>query len=126
MAAKEVTFAADISNQVVVVRPADEYKDKDTHRLVSDMGERIEFEQGIYRTSNEAYIALLRDRAAAGRGPRIQELPDVVPEPTTELAALATAEEITEVQAILDAELEGHNRPVVVDTARSLLARSED
>jgi hypothetical protein len=81
-------------------------------------GHTIEFEQGRYTTDDPAEIEFLRTKVD---GATIYEMSPVVPDPAALLAELATAS-ADRTREIQSAELEGWERPVVLETCERKLA----
>ncbi len=118
---KPVTFASRVREQSVVMEPQEPVFAG--QRVIGQTpGKRIQFENGTYTATTQEEIDFLRSRMTDPGGADLWEIGTPVPDPQDTLVALATAD-YEEILEILEAEREGHQRPVVIDTAEAILAK---
>lgn len=115
--ARQATFASRYRNHRLVVEPTD-YEWKGNRIVGETKGHTIEFEDGLYRTSDPEEIAFLEAKSADGV---VYRLDEQSPDPSSVLVELVTAS-VERAQEILDLERDGWNREPVVQAAEAKLS----
>lgn len=120
---RRVTFISRYRDHELVMEPATDVIAGG--RIVgSAPGKRIQFTNGRLVTDDQAVIDFIRRRLLAPDAPAIHELDAQAeaPDPTDVLVELATANAV-ETRQILETELEGWERPKVIEACNSKLAQ---
>jgi hypothetical protein len=114
---REVLFASRSPEHRLVMEPGD-YIWKGPRIQGEAKGKTIEFHQGVFRTSDPAEIEFLREKLVSE--PMIYEIPQEVPDPSSLLVELVDASE-DRVRQILEAELDGWERPQIIEVCEKRL-----
>lgn len=120
---RRVTFISRFRDHELVMEPAGDVIAGG--RIVGTTpGSRIKFTNGRLVTDDQAVIDFLRRRLGEPDAPAIHELDpqSEAPDPTDTLVDLATAN-AEQTRRILDAELDGWERPKVIEACNSKLAQ---
>lgn len=120
-ATKTVTFHSTIeSHRLVIPGHQKDYEFVNGRIMGETKGHTIEFTKHLKVTEDPLEIDYLRSRIAEG-DPHLRELEVQVPDPSPVLAELATAS-ADRTRELLAEELEGWERPVVIQTCQAKLA----